>query len=319
MAPSTNVAIDKFGPPGMPGDFVVLDMFRSETRSDRERQRDSTPREFEVTSLLSRSPPSTDDLNLSVETERGGSYVSAHPDAAKTLIKIPDGTLEVRHNSKREMASLHFKCSAASPAEARRLFLNAVSPFVDHISYLGNVPLHIALVECNDPKNHLRTYNYINPHPQITVNPHEATLYERLFPIYALYREAKNTQSPFYKFLCYYKVLEGIYNHLRPEIFTNAKRRGISLTREKETVPEHDELKATHPDLIGKPIKDVFDSRFTPTFRNEVAHYILSDGGVLNVSEALTAERFGAELLPIELCARAVIAVQERYESQAAQ
>ena len=42
VATSTNVAMDKFGPPGMPGDFVVLDMFRSETRSDRERQRDST-------------------------------------------------------------------------------------------------------------------------------------------------------------------------------------------------------------------------------------------------------------------------------------
>ena len=42
VATSTNVAMDKFGPPGMPGDFLVLNIFRSETRSDQERLRDST-------------------------------------------------------------------------------------------------------------------------------------------------------------------------------------------------------------------------------------------------------------------------------------
>lgn len=316
MTTSTNVPIEKFGPPGLPSDFLVLDVLRGDKRSDQDRMKDNSERQFKVAALLTKAPLATDNVNFSVDVELGSSYISAHPDAVKTLIKIPQGIMELLHNKKRELALVHFQCAATSSVKARNVFINALSPILDHISYLGNVPLFIGIVECLDEKNNLRTYDYINPHFNTVVNPHEALLHERLKPIYALYREAKNGHSPFYKFLCYYKILEGLYNHVRPTFFRFAKDKGIYISREKELVPDHDELKMSHPDLIGKPIKEIFDARFTPEFRDEVAHYLLSDGAVLNVSDPETAARFGRELLPIELCARTVISVQERYEAQ---
>ena len=316
MATPTNVPIENFGPPGTPGDLLVLDVFHGDKRSDDERLTDTTPRLFKVTALLSKTPLSDDGINLSIETERGASYISTHPDAVKSLLKLQEGTIEIRYNSNRELASLHLCCLTTSIKEAKGEFLNSAAPFIDHVSYVGNVPIYISLVECFDEKNQIRSYSYTNPHPHIVINPHKAIIHKRLEPIYALYREAKNGQSPFYRFLCYYKILEGIYKHLRPQIFHDAKEKGINLIKQKELVPNSKELKGSHPNLIGQPIKAVFDSRFTADFRDEAAHYLLSDGDVLNVSDPKTAERFNTELLPIEICSRIVISVQERYEKQ---
>lgn len=314
----TTLPIERTGPPGIPSNYHVVDIFHNETRVDQERLADSLARKFVITGLLGKSPFSTEGINLSVDTEVGASFISAHPNAVKTIIRGPEGTLELRHNSKRELASAHYECVSTSSNNARVKFLEAISPFLDHISYLGNVPIHLNIIECHDEKNNIRAYNCINPHAQVVINPHEGNLQAALLPIYALYREAKNGHSLFYRFLCYFKIMEGIYTHLRPKTFSKAKKLGLVLTKIKEVLPEHDELRGTHQNLIGKPIKEIFDTRFTPEFRHHVAHYVLSNGEIMNVSDQKANDRFGGELLAIEMCARILIATQEKYEEQVA-
>jgi len=313
---STKISLEKLGPPGIPGHLVIVDKLKGDTRTDQEQLRDQSERMFHVTAILSKTPLLDEDIDLSLAVERGGSYINASPDAVTSLIKTSLGNITLSHNSHRELARIEFECAAASQIGALGLFHTAVSPFLDHISYLANVPIHLARTECMDKKNNVHFYDYINPHPHVTLNPHEARIFTRVLPLYALYREAKNSGSPFYRFLCYYKILEGTYAHIRPEFFLEARTRAVKVVTEKEVVPDHEELRFSHGDQIGKSIKTVFDNRFTPQFRDEIAHYLLSDGAVLNVSDFNAVRRFGGELLAIELCARTVIGVQERYEAQ---
>ncbi len=316
MTVTTTLPIDRLGPPGVPGHLVIVDKLEGDKRTDDEQLHDKSERLFHVAAILSKAPLVDENIDLAIDAERGASYVNAHEDAVTSLVKTSFGQISFSHNSRRELAKIDFDCAAHSIDEALQTFHTAVSPFLNHISYVANVPLYLARTECYDHKNHVHGYNYTNPHPHVTLNAHAATIFNRILPLYALYREAKNATSSFYKFLCYYKILEGAYAHIRPAFFSDAKAKGIAVATEKETVPAHDELKITRPDLIGKPIKGVFDTRFTPEFRDAVAHYLLSDGAILDVSDFQTLKRFGDELFVIELCARIVIEVQERYEAQ---
>jgi len=305
--------IEKLGIPGIPGELVIVDVVPEDARSDNERLTDTTIRPFRVTARLSKNPEPTTTINLSTEPESGASHLLAHPRAEFTKIKCRAGEFRLIHNSKREISCIRFTCEAASPKQARAKFLEAVSPFIDFLSYKANVPIFVPLVVCDDERNHLQSINYVGPHPSVTVQPHQTELNRGLIPIYALYREAKNSISPFYKFLCYFKILEGIYKHLRPETFSEARTRGLSIPKQKEMVPAVDELGTSAQKLVGKPIKEVFDNRFTPEFRDKIAHYIMNDGDILNVSSYDASAEFSNELGFIEACVRVVIEVQESY------
>ncbi len=136
-----------------------------------------------------------------------------------------------------------------------------------------------------------------------------------LLPVYALYREAKNATSHFYRFLCYYKILEGIYSTLRAPLFETARKRGISILAEKEVIPEHRELRMFQPAVIGRPIKDYVD-RDLQEVRNSVAHYILDSGTFMSPSDPDAIAQVANVILPAELCCRVVIGNHEKYLQQ---
>jgi methylamine utilization protein MauJ len=51
-------------------------------------------------------------------------------------------------------------------------------------------------------------------------------LFGEMKPVYAMYREAKNTDSDFYKFLCCYKIMEGLLGKMLANAFARAKTAG---------------------------------------------------------------------------------------------
>ena len=137
------------------------------------------------------------------------------------------------------------------PQEAKAKFHKVVTPFIDHLSYKANCPIHIPLISSEDVKNRCIMINYTSPYPIAKLNPHESHLDTKMIPIYALYREAKNSDSCYYKFLCYYKILrEGIYKHLRPDLYKLARERNIEIQKQKELVPDHPELKKFIPSSL---------------------------------------------------------------------
>ena len=317
MNTTTKVPLDKFGPPGTAGQLVVLDVIPGDTRSKGSRLRDDRKRPFEVSAILRKDALHDTNINLSVDVEQGSSYVLAEAEALESYITVRGQRLTLAHNSNRELSKLSYPCEATCGADALAQFHAIIGPILDHISFSADVPMHLTRTEWFDRNNQVRGYNYGAPYPSVRL-PHESQIVHRVEPLYALYREAKNAASPFYRFLCYYKILEGTYDHLRPDLFKRAKASGKAISTEKEQVPDHSELRLTHKDLIGAPINKIFNERFRKQFRDEVAHYLLDDGGVLKVSDHATAHRFESEILVVELCARVVIGVQERYERQLA-
>ena len=127
-----------------------------------------------------------------------------------------------------------------------------------------------------------------------------------------MYHEALKSNSDFYKFLCYYKVLEGLLGPMRADVFKTAREQGLKLTRGVEFVPDStDIVDANYRAYIGKSVKKFVDDVLEPRFRNAVAHFIPDQGAVLHMSDPSQAEEYASVILVCELCVRVVIANHE--------
>lgn len=220
---------------------------------------------------------------------------------------------EVVLNAQREFAGVRSHLRARSVQAARDAFAKNLVPVLDHMSYVANVPLIAASPSCHDVKNLGWAFGYTSPYPTYVINSGIAGLHRELAPVYALYREGKNATSAFYRFLCYYKILEGVFRRLRPELFKAAASRQITLTKSKEVIPENRELRLFASDLIGRPIKHYFDNVLQKEFRDAVAHYVLDDtAAILSPSSPEALAKFTEIILPTELSCRTVIAQHER-------
>jgi hypothetical protein len=131
-------------------------------------------------------------------------------------------------------------------------------------------------------------------------------------PVYAMYREAKNSFSDFYKFLCCYKILEGLLGTLRARVFVYARDRNIELERPKEKVPDLPEISPRFQTYVGKSIKAFFDEVLTPQFRNAAAHFVTDDGEILNMSSPDHIGSYAEILFVTESCVRTTIEVHEK-------
>jgi len=68
--------------------------------------------------------------------------------------------------------------------------------------------------------------------------PEKTGLTQEFEILLSIYRDAKNSSSPFYRFLCYYKILEAFYEHRY--IFSKTdqiiKKKGLSIKRPKRKI-----------------------------------------------------------------------------------
>jgi|GEM_PF-3549103 len=76
--------------------------------------------------------------------------------------------------------------------------------------------------------------------------PREVGLSKEFEILLSIYRDAKNSKSPFYRFLCYYKILEAFYKHRY--IFSKTdqfiKEKGFSIKRPKRKITKSQIVKA---------------------------------------------------------------------------
>jgi hypothetical protein len=299
------IPIEKLGLPGITEELIVLDKFDGDGREDDDRRSDCEERIFNIQARLSKYPEANEEISCEIDPEQGGSGFLVCGENIHMEINSSNGPFKILPNNKHQFSVVSFSCKAHSP--------KAVTPFIDYICFKENLPLFLPIVVCEDPKNNIRTFDYIPPFPSVAFNPHQGKIINELCSLYALYREAKNTYSPYYKFLCYFKILEGIYKYVRPKALKKAKEKGIELSTIKEVVPSHSEIDEA---LEGQRISTLFHDRFTKSFRDKVAHYILDSGSILNVSDYATSKEFSKELKLLEICTRIVLQTQEKYCSE---
>jgi hypothetical protein len=217
----------------------MLAITKNETRDDDARLQDQSLRMFDVEVLLTKQLTLPDKINSAFTKEDGASLVKVATNT--TMIEVGEafGAFNIELNSRNELALIRMRVEARAPSEARNKVYDATAASLDHLSYLAQVPILTGLMKIYDEKNQATTIDILGPDPEVTLNPGELHLFSELAPIYALYREFKNSSSAYYRLLCLFKVMEGILGVLRKKGRAEAKALGIENSIPKERVPDH--------------------------------------------------------------------------------
>lgn len=313
---SFDIPIKDIGYPGSEGDLLFLTQFEEDSRTDKERLYDKETRRFEIKCVLNKSGVLLHDISFDYDRKLGNSFINVDPRLSYIKIDSTDGAFKLFKNDANEISSIEFECLCNSKDEALSIFYHSVMPLLDHLSFTYNIPIFIEKILGFDIKNDAVFGRLQVPYPQKMLYQYESELPSNMRPIFALYREAKNSGSNFYKFLCYYKILEGIYKHIRPQVFKYARERNISIETKKEIVPEIKEIAKSHRKYLGESINSVYKTFLREEFRNAIAHFMSDNGKPFIVSDYKTNIKVSSNITFIEICCREVITNQIRYSEQ---
>jgi hypothetical protein len=284
----------QLGPPGTVQYLMIVPKFGPEDKKSDERVNDKTPRKFQVSArfAIDSQPLPNIDINFNFDNDSGDSLFLFPESAAYIDIEIEEGKFTLFSNKNRRLSTARFNCIANSVGEAQQGFSEIIGPLLDHMVYITNTPLHIVQISAFDELHQISASNVFSPYPLATISHGIAKVSPVLAPIYAMYREAVNATSPFYKFFCFYKILEGLLKPLNAKLHQEAKQKSISLPPLNAKLPSYNNIPADQKPYVNKSIKRFFDEFLTTRYRNEMAHFISDEGAVLNVNKVGEKERY---------------------------
>jgi hypothetical protein len=305
--------IDLQHPRGIDGYLHFVAQEGAELRPAEQRFADRTPRLFHVCAVLTKVHTQHTPIHSEITPSEGGCFIITQNDRR---IQTPEGNYELFRNALGELALATRSLTATWYDEACEIFLAGLTPTLDHFSYLSNTPIVVDRIRCEDETNHIIAVSYRMPYGNVDLSEGVTDLSTLLFPVYGLYREAVNASSNFYRFLCFYKILEGIFRQIRPQFFPLARAQGISIATSPDVVPEDTYLRQFQPDYIGRKIHELYDGEFQKQYRDSVAHFALTDGHIANPSAHRESTRFANIVYLAQVCARELIRKQEDYFRQ---
>ena len=316
--PQTQIPVEKLGPAGIRGDLVVVAIMANETRRDEDRLNDRTLRPFKVFARLGKTALVSEGVKGDFGPEDGESYLFLPDEAVAGRVRLNGGMMEFKKNAKGEKSLVDFECKATSLREAKNQFLDFALPFLDYQAYVANCPIFVQAIRIDDVDNQVQSIDYVSPYRAALNNQHIIEVSKDLAPIFAMYREAKNSHSDFYKFLCYHKIMDGLLGTLRTAINQRAHKLKIEFQRRRDLVPDDPEIAPIYRSHIGTPIKAFFDNVMTPQFRNAIAHFITKDGSILNLSAPSTMLKHAEIMYVSELCVRKLIESHQQLAARLA-
>lgn len=292
---------------GTSGELVSVPMFAGQPDNARERMEDNSLRDWECHVVFDKRSNTPIEFNSKVDSEEGGSYLEFEMDVKSLEIHSPFGKVSILKNSKNEISKLVFNCKCNSKNDAFDTLFKAINPILDNLSYEVRIPFYIAKVLIEDLKNKVTCLTYTTPYPNRILQSHMADIPNEILPVLALYREAKNSNSNFYKIFCYSKIFEGIFKSIRPANMKRLKKNNITFERRVELIPEHYELRLFHSEHIGKPIQQFYETYVIQNFRNAVAHFALDNSEPLNLSDYLAHSNYAKNIALLEISCLVVI------------
>jgi hypothetical protein len=315
LSGTTSVKIDRdrLGAPGTDACLHTVEIRSDDTRPDDQRLADRTQRAFHIRAVLSKAHSQLEGIRGGITLGEGGCFITAPQDLK---IEDPRGSYLIFRNERGELALITRTLMATWYEEAFDFFFIGLTPFLDYLSFLSNTPIVVDIMEARDETNHITTVTYRAPYETKVLSEVVVGLSSPLFPAYGLYREALSAHSNFYRFLCFFKIMEGIIKSIRPQLFRLALQQGISITKQKDLVPDDPELQKFQPKYIGRLIHELYNGEFQSEYRHCVAHFALNDGGVTNPSSQRERSRFANIVYLAEVCARELIRNQEGYFAQ---
>jgi len=191
---------------------------------------------------------------------------------------------------------------ATSRKDAEKASTNAIQSLLSNLSAQLDIPFIIEVAEITEVETNSRGISFVAPFPgtPMAIRGSGSIRDEEFEHVAALYREALNTNTPLYRFLCFYKILET--SRKRRERLGRKFKKNLTPSRPGEHIPLSDKsemeawLKAIYhvsrdwdemilgqifiPEVLGKKINNIFDTQLRP-IRDRIAHGILDSGEFL--------------------------------------
>jgi hypothetical protein len=240
---------------------------------------------------------------------------AATPDGKFRFIGYPNSKGFLSHIETDEFDAHNFD-------DAQRKAFRALSPALSDWSVHLEIPLAIWQIETTEIRTGGVHARFSEPFVEMpwAINPQSKPDPE--FRFYAaIYREALNSSSSIYRFLCLFKIMEAIRNR-RDRLANEAGTRGHPFSRPVEKLPDSrsdfvlwlntafpfarnwDDLTIDSvflPEVVGKKFNRVMDDYLTP-LRNDVAHVIIESGEItLSTDELMHAQKI-SHWLPVTRC-----------------
>ena len=299
---------------GYPWSICQLEYVEYASEQDKEfRPKDGT-RIWSVEYILSKSVGLSDQAVSLEKDAMGTSHLGLVRDTEITtrddgsgesvtfkLLRNPDGTL----------GKIVVPVTADSPFEARMIAGRATSGLLGMVSFRENVPLHIGTEIVRDPESGWARFWMVLPAPSAALGPVKLRLPPDLRPIYALWRESRNSRSYFYRFLCLFKIVEGLLETILPRMYRDLAEKGKKFERVKNEVPDSKEMRETAPELVGKRFTRVRDE-LKGRYRHALAHFELDARKPLDLDDPKNRHEYERLFPVVDYMARALINEVER-------
>jgi hypothetical protein len=209
-------------------------------------------------------------------------------------------------NRRNEVAAFEFRCRAKHRGEVFLKYSHEVAPLIDHMAFTLDVPIFVRAISWVDERNQVTGASYVAPYR--AVGPQDAGSFDlELRPFYALYREAMTSGSVFYQFLCYAKILEGMFRWLFPKLRELSKTGGVDFPRLDVRVSALEGIAGEGEKWVGKAVEQTFNDYLQKEFRDAIAHFSLDDEEPWVTSSYVASGTVANNLVLARHCARRMI------------
>lgn len=203
-------------------------------------------------------------------------------------------------NEKGFLSTFKVKLNASSLSDAEQKAYSALSPLLSNYSVFLDIPLYISEIHVTEVRTQTLCMTKINPFREVTISfdiPFEGGYAEEFLFCASLYREALNSNSCNYQYLCFYKIIEIAIRYVKSLNF-KAKKSGKPAIDCNERIPKdtHEQinwLNYIYPfksqwsqkeldiiflkEAVDKKLNSVIQNQLRP-IRVDIAHAFLDSG-----------------------------------------
>jgi hypothetical protein len=300
------------GPQGQPGDYEVVFTFSRPGFSLQPEYTASFADGLKGTSHLAISRPAHPSVEAGVDQIRLDAIVDSerlvflgYPDAAGFLSRLVG------------------RCHARDFLDAHRKAFRAVAPMLSNWSLQLDIPVFVYQIDLTEIASGAKRMSFNPPYQNSPlVLPPSATLKPDFRGYAALYREALNSNSQVYQYLCFFKIIESVRKR-RERLGGEARARGETFSRPPEVFPATvqeltpwlnalftvrppvwDEMVIESlllPEVAGKKFGTIIERELIP-LRTSIAHALFESAELnLSVDVYETHEKVN-RLLPVTKC-----------------
>ena len=251
--------------------------------------------------------PGADQIRIYSASDDGHVVFTGHPNRDGFLAKV-------------EVAAL----PASDFGDAERKAYRALAPSLSNLAAQLDIPLRVFQVDIVEERTGTRSLRMVTPYPPTPLAMSgEGVLTPALRGLLSVYREALNTDSAVYQYLCFFKIIEAIRKLRAQAASATAAEGGRPPGVPGERIPADESsfvpwLRSIFPnsrgwndlelnsvfqsEARGKKFGDVIQHHLRP-LRDDIAHALLSDAGELGLSaDELVHSQRVTKWLPLTKC-----------------